>query len=119
MRIVDIIALTVSITAAVGSALIVYTVPHTTVQAVIKGSDRTWIFPVDAEETVHIPGPLGDTIITIEQGNVRVLSSPCTNQLCVSAGAINRHGEWVACLPNYVFVSIEGKDAAYVDSTTW
>jgi hypothetical protein len=74
----------------------------------LKGEGGTWIFPGDAEETVAVPGPLGDTVVDIRGGRARVLSSPCQNQTCVAAGYIHRHGQWTACLPNRVLVSVEG-----------
>jgi hypothetical protein len=73
----------------------------------VKGREGTWVFPRNAEETVAVPGPLGDTVVEIRGGQARVLSSPCQNQTCVSAGAIRSHGQWVACLPNRVLVSVE------------
>ncbi|MHB9292281.1 hypothetical protein Holit_01377 [Hollandina sp. SP2] len=73
----------------------------------ITGEREQWIFPQDAEELVTIPGPLGDTVVQLEHGKARMLASPCMNQTCVAAGAIQTHGQWIACLPNKVLVSIE------------
>ena len=72
----------------------------------IAGEGQQWIFPKEAEELVTVPGPLGDTVVQLEDGKARILSSPCTNQTCVEAGAIRGHGQWTACLPNKVLVSI-------------
>jgi hypothetical protein len=92
----------------------------------LKGGEKTWVFPQEAEETVTIPGPLGGTVVEIRGGQARVLSSPCQNQTCVSAGAIRAHGQWVACLPNKVLVSVEGgpgetssQKGAEVDAAAW
>jgi hypothetical protein len=72
----------------------------------IAGEGEQWIFPQDAEELVTVPGPLGDTVVKLEDGKAWVLSSPCMNQTCVAAGTIRGHGQWIACLPNKVLVSI-------------
>jgi hypothetical protein len=92
----------------------------------LKGEGGTWVFPQDAEETVTVPGPLGDTVVEIRGGRARVLSSPCQNQTCVAAGYIHRHGQWTACLPNQVMVSVEGNSGASgaeeggeVDAAAW
>jgi hypothetical protein len=90
----------------------------------LKGEGGAWVFPRDAEETVTVPGPLGDTVVDIRGGQARVLSSPCQNQTCVAAGAIRRHGQWTACLPNRVLVSVEGRgkrsgEDAEVDAAAW
>jgi hypothetical protein len=90
----------------------------------LKAEGGTWVFPRDAEETVRVPGPLGDTVVEIRDGRARVLSSPCQNQTCVAAGYIHAHGQWTACLPNRVLVSVEGREkrsgeGAEVDAAAW
>lgn len=78
----------------------------TETRILIAGEGEQWIFPQNAEELVTVPGPLGDTVVKLEDGKAWVLSSPCINQTCVAAGAIRVHGQWIACLPNKVLVSI-------------
>jgi hypothetical protein len=46
-------------------------------------------------------------VIEIGDGRARVLASPCTNQTCVASGTIHSRGQWIACLPNGIFVSVE------------
>jgi hypothetical protein len=91
-------------------------------QVVLRGSaGRVWVYPLDAEETVAIQGPLGDTVVRISGRRAWVASSPCNNQTCVAAGHITAKGEWTACLPNGVFFSIEGtgNDGGDLDSLAW
>jgi len=86
----------------------------------LKGESGEWVFPMDTVETTGISGPLGDTVITINEGAARVTSSPCMNQTCVAAGAIRLPGQWLACLPNRVMVYIDkGTSSDDVDATTW
>jgi hypothetical protein len=92
----------------------------------LQGEGGAWVFPRDAEETVAIPGPLGDTVVEIRDGRAKVLSSPCHNQTCVAAGSIRSHGQWVACLPNRVMVSVGGGsgeekpgEGLEVDAAAW
>jgi hypothetical protein len=87
----------------------------------IQGSSGVWVFPLDAEETITVPGLLGDTVVEIRDHRAHVLSSPCDNQTCVAAGHIDSDGQWVACLPNNVFVMIEGADDIneILDTTAW
>jgi hypothetical protein len=84
----------------------------------VEGARNVWLFPVDAEETVIVRGPLGDTVVNIEKGSVYVASSPCANQLCVAQGKIHRPGSLVSCLPNRVVVTIQG-NRNDVDGGTW
>jgi hypothetical protein len=85
----------------------------------VKGEGVVWVYPPDAAETLYIEGPLGDTVIEIREGRARVLSSPCANQTCVAAGAVHSHGQWIACLPNRVLVSIESGGGSDVDASAW
>jgi hypothetical protein len=91
----------------------------------IKGEAAEWVFPLDADETVTVSGPLGDTIIEIRDNRARVLSSPCVNQTCVAAGAIDSPGQWAACLPNKVLLTIapapnsRSPDIRDVDAAAW
>jgi hypothetical protein len=103
------------------SAFAVYGHPQDGGRALLQGEGKTWVFPLDAEETIAVPGPLGETVVEISGGRIRVLSSPCANQTCVAAGQLHRRGQWTACLPNRVFVYIEGTgdDDTFLDSTTW
>jgi hypothetical protein len=116
----DCAAIVLSLALVAVSARAVYGASETSARVVVQGPGRTWVFPMDAEERVAVPGPAGETVVEISGGTARVLSSPCANQTCVAAGHIHRQGEWAACLPNMVFVSIEGKaDDEAPDAAAW
>jgi hypothetical protein len=78
------------------SAFAAYIKPSNTTQVLISGSAQEWVFPLDADERVAVAGPLGDTIVRIQDNQAWVESSPCTNQVCVAAGHVNAQGDWVA-----------------------
>jgi hypothetical protein len=82
---------------------------------VITGRSGTWIYPLDSDGRIEIPGPLGKTVVAFHGGEVHIEKSPCPTQSCIQMGAINLKGQWLACLPNEVFVRIEGgaDDADY------
>jgi hypothetical protein len=87
----------------------------------IQGKDGRWVYPLQAEsgpQQVEIPGLLGSTVVELSGVGARVLSSPCTNKNCVSSGMIHRRGEWIACLPNGVSLTIEGSGAD-LDAAVW
>ena len=86
----------------------IYLVPRDTTRVFIQGAARSYVFPLEGEETVAVPGPLGNTIIRIYENQAWVESSPCDNQVCVAAGRLTRTWHFAACLPNNVLVMIEG-----------
>lgn len=51
--------------------------------------------------------------ITIKDGKVAMSFSDCKNQDCVKAGTKAHIKENIVCLPNQVFVEIEGKEGGY------
>lgn len=72
--------------------------------------------PLDQPRTAVLKGPLGETLVRIEDGHACVVSSPCRNQVCIGMGRITRSGQMLACVPNGILVRIEGESeekAAY------
>ena len=59
---------------------------------------------------IQVPGPLGPSLVRIQDGKVRVASAPRPRQLCVRQGWIPPGGA-VVCLPNRV--SVENAAAGY------
>ena len=73
----------------------------------ISGAHDEWLLPVGAEEEVLVPGPIGVNRVVVAAGSARVAAAPCANQICVHTGRISEPGQWIACLPNRVLVSVE------------
>jgi len=92
-----------------------------TPRVIVSDGESEWIYPLDEDRSLRVEGPLGVTLVLIESGRVHVHESPCGNQTCVAAGEIERPGQWVACLPNKVFVRVDGagEDAATPDAGSW
>jgi hypothetical protein len=90
---------------------------------VVESDGRRWEFPLDATETIVVDGPLGDTVVELQEKLARVVSSPCTGQNCVASGAIRGHGQWIACLPNRVMVSVQAGgssgEGSVIDASSW
>ena len=121
VRPLDILIILLALSLTGFSFFSTYIRKQNTSQVLIQGTDRKWIFPLDAEETVIVPGPLGNTVVRIHDGQVWVESSPCANQVCVAAGHIKEQGLWAACLPNNVIIMIEGSDetGTQIDGYAW
>jgi hypothetical protein len=77
------------------------------------------VYPLGADRTVTVSGPLGDTVVEIRGGQARVLSSPCAEKICVRSGAIARPGQWIACLPNRVFLDVQGHARRSADAISF
>jgi hypothetical protein len=122
LKIADLVIILLAVALTGFSSFVAYIQPQNSIRVVIRGaSDQEWIFPLDAEETVTVRGPLGITVVRIHGNEAWVESSPCANQTCVGMGRADSRGDWVACLPNNVFFFFEGSNVSgyYPDSTSW
>ena len=107
-------ALTASIFAITGPA----TAARSRVE--IRADNRAWRYSLNSETLLAVPGPLGETHIHIHEGAVSIQSSPCANQSCVHSPPATRPGQWIACLPNAVFIYVEGDtDSDDLDASSW
>ena len=92
----------------------------TSSHVVIRGPDKAWVYPIDAEEQILVSGLIGETKVQISGGRARIVSSPCGGQTCVAAAPLRKNGQWAACLPNGVFLLIEGADGKdAIDAASW
>jgi hypothetical protein len=82
----------------------------------VKSGGERYILPLDRPQLQRVRGPLGETVIEVREGGARVVSSPCSEQICVKSGRISRPGQWVACLPNQVFITITAAGKADIDA---
>ena len=63
---------------------------------------------LDRDVTTTVAGPLGETVIIVEDGTVRIEDSPCPDHYCVRMGRLRHRGEIAVCVPNSVVVRISG-----------
>ncbi len=75
---------------------------------IIEASGKRWIYPLGADRTERVHGPIGDTVVVISGGKAFIQDSPCRDKICIQMGKISGHRQWIACLPNKVIVSIGG-----------
>ena len=64
--------------------------------------------PLDRNDVRDVQGPLGKTVINIQNGAVFISESACHNKICINMGRIRNVGEVIVCVPNRVFVTIKG-----------
>lgn len=119
LKALDYVAFAVSLTAVVALSAYAYSGAEAGSQVRIRGPEETYLYPIGTETDLFVKGPLGETHVEISDGSVHVVSSPCRDKICLQAGYVSRAGEWIACLPNKVFVKIEGERTAEVDAQTF
>ena len=121
MKLLDWFFLALSLALTVGTAWVVLAPSDAPLRVEVQDAGGTSIYPLDEDRTIEALGPLGATEIHIAKGGVFVHDSPCTNKVCIAMGTIRTTGQFVACLPNRVFVRITGGAAApeATDAGVW
>lgn len=84
----------------------------------VNGKDAYKLLLSDSQE-VKVNGPIGESIVKISNGKVRMEHSPCPLKMCVHQGAISRPGEMIICVPNRIMIRIIPHFAGEVDAITW
>jgi len=87
-------------------------------QVRITAESGTFVYSLNKDKTITISGPLGMTHIFIRDQRVWVKDSPCPNGICMAQGKVQNPGEWIACLPNRVFIIITGENQQ-IDAITY
>jgi len=108
VKILDWFFLTLSLTLTLGTAWAVFAPTSAPLRVEVQDPEGTFLYPLDQDRTIKAKGPIGFTTIEVAQGRVWVEDSPCTNKVCIAMGIIRSSGQFVACLPNRVFVRITG-----------
>lgn len=84
-------------------------------QVSITGKSFNARYPLDQDRIIDVDGPLGVEKIAIEDGEVWVLDTPCKQKICVKMGRIKRVGEQIICLPNRIFIEVDGDNGTIDD----
>ena len=56
--------------------------------------------------------------IVVENGEIYVTDSTCSDEVCIRSGGISKSGEGIICAPNRVSIEIDGKNTDLPDAVT-
>ncbi len=119
LKFFDYVSLGVALAVVALFALHAYTGAEQGATVRIQSEEGVFLYPLEGSQRIFVAGPLGDTEIQIGDEGVAVLDSPCRDKICIAAGTATMSGEWIACLPNRVFIRVEGIDDGPVDAQTF
>ena len=71
------------------------------------------VFSLNQTVNKQVIGFLGSSEISIAEGKVRFVKSPCTKKYCIHHGWINKINQTIVCLPNQITISIVGDSESY------
>ena len=101
LRVFDYLIFASIITVSLWAGFFLYTGKNHIQRLVIETPSGKWIYPLTEPRTVVVSG-------AIEHNTAFISDSPCPNKTCVNAAALKKAGDWNACMPNRVFLHIEG-----------
>lgn len=88
-------------------------------RAVVRSGGRVVAeLPLSRDRSLAVPGPLGESVVTVRGGRARIESDPSPRQYCVRQGWLARAGEFAVCLPNQVSLELAGRERRY-DSVSY
>ena len=111
VKLLDLPILLLSLAALLASVLLLRRGGGDEKHVIIRTAEAEYVYPLSKDAVYQIEGSIGISEIEISGGTVRFLDSPCPSKTCVMTGALSEPGQWAACLPNEVFVRIEGSDS--------
>ncbi len=78
-----------------------------------QGNLVVGIYDLNQKRELHVKGPIGESIVVINNGQARFKQSPCPNQYCVHQGWLSHAGQVAICLPNQVSLQLLGAKNTY------
>lgn len=83
-------------------------------KAVVRSGGKVFAqASLDRNQSITVSGPLGQSRITIRNGQARVEADPSPHQYCVRQGWLKNAGDIAVCLPNQVSLELIGRVKRY------
>ena len=57
-------------------------------------------------QTIKVKGKIGEALVEIKAGKIRMLTAPCPDKICVQQGWIRQFPQTIICLPNEIVIQI-------------
>lgn len=73
-------------------------------------------YPLAKDQTLEIPGLLGNNVLTIEEGSAHMSAAVCPDKICMEFGKIHYNTEMIVCRPGSIVVIIENGDVSGLDA---
>ena len=74
----------------------------------MKTPEGRFLYPLNRNAELDFEGGIGHTKVAIKDGQAWVTESACDNKNCIFMGKLSRPGDFAACLPNAVILTVEG-----------
>src|SRR5574344_1679090 len=111
IKILDVIFLLISLSAICFSFISAKKSSGSSPVLLVTSPNGDYVYSLDKDAEYNVQGKIGVSKIIIKDKKAFFEDSPCQNKTCVQCAPIYQNGQWIACLPNGVFIRIENKSS--------
>jgi len=86
---------------------------------VVLGNEVYGVYDLNSDREIAIDKDGRYNDIVISNGSVKMKAANCPGGDCVRQKAINMTGQAIVCLPNRIFITIEGAESGETDSVAY
>lgn len=79
---------------------------------------RIALLDLSKNQVITIRGYLGNMDIQVQDGKIRVSSSPCKQKICQHSGYRSKAGDIIVCVPNKIVIRIISRNDKTLDLIT-
>ena len=82
--------------------------------------DRKEVYrlPLSEDREIRLMGPLGETRVRVANNHAWITDAPCPHKTCMRMGKVTRVGDMIVCIPNRIFIRVEGGREPTLDGVT-
>lgn len=85
-------------------------------EAVVYRYDKEYArIPLSVDQTITVPGELGDVVIETKDNRVRIQTETSPLHICSIMGWVDKANMTLTCLPNGIYVTVENAKAGQSD----
>ena len=110
LRIGDILIFAILVAVIFLTGIALYGNTEKSSRLIVQTPSGRWVYPLNTPQTISFSGTRGTAEIRIENNTAKIISSACPNKTCIAAPPLKKIGDWNACLPNKIFMYIEGPE---------
>lgn len=111
IKFLDVIFLLISLSAICFSFISAKKSSGSSPVLLVTSPDGDYVYSLDKDAEYDVQGKIGVSKIIVKDKKAFFEDSPCQNKTCVQCAPISQNGQWIACLPNGVFIRIENKSS--------
>jgi hypothetical protein len=77
------------------------------------GKQAAQLISLQKTGNYRFDGPLGTSVIEVRDGRIRFVESPCNGKQCIHSGWLGKDGEFAACLPNLISITVSDRNPRF------